>query len=79
MRKVELQKLADVVRAMAMREQDMSIGDRANYLAHAMAHVRALGALDLVEFLRAHGAELYLSEEGMEKLGLKQDVGDVAA
>lgn len=77
MKKVKLESLVKMLVQAAQREQDMSIGDRANFWAHAFAHVRLLGVAEFVEALRKEGAEIFVSDELAQKLGVETE--DVAA
>lgn len=77
MKKVKLDSFVHSLMQAAQREQDMSIGDRANYWQHAFAHVRLLGAADLVRMLQSEGAQILVSEELAQKLGVQTE--DVAA
>lgn len=73
---VDLAHLQTLVAIAAQRAQDQSIGDRDNYLAHAMHFVKLMGVLEFVAKLRADGAKLVISRSLAREFGLIQEAKD---
>jgi hypothetical protein len=73
---VPIEKLIERISREALRLQDLSIVNREQYIALALSHVKALGALDLLRLLKESGATIDVPEEQLAKLGLEaKDVG----
>lgn len=71
---VDLARLQMLIAVAAQRAQDQSIGDRDNYIAHAMHFVKLVGVLEFVTKLRADGAKLIVSRSLAHEFGLIQEV-----
>lgn len=63
MTQIDLDQLIARVGAAAMKEQDLIIGDRENYVAHFFQHFKLLGVVEFLRLLKARGAELRVSPE----------------